>query len=173
MEWNILVSDPEPWVMYRIFIAGLAYIYVQDVWKVMVASYATSSVAYILSFAMPWSPVHHMFTYPAGVMIGMFVSMAVNQEPSKHPVLHLLSVLPWTVAGFYGFGYMFMCPYVVTLLIAKMYRWALFSGSCMLLNSVFHSPLVSLSAPVLTLLVYSLFFDIYHDTSYTPLDLDV
>jgi len=116
-----------------------------------------------------------MFTYPAGVIIGIFVSMAVKQEPSRYPTLHLLAVVPWTAVGVYGtLGYpMFIFPYVITLLVAKMYRWAMFSGVCMLLNALLiplHSPLVSLCIPVATLLVYSWFFDIYHDT---PFDLDV
>ena len=42
MEWNLLVDDQEPWVMYRVFIAGLAYIYIQDMWKVFTASYVLS-----------------------------------------------------------------------------------------------------------------------------------
>jgi len=175
MEWNILVTDPDPWVMYRVFVAGLVYIYVQDVWKVLTASYVCSSAAYILSFAMSWSPVHHMFTYPVAVLVGIFLSSAVKQEPSKYPMLHIMAVVPWTVAGFYGaLGYpAFIFPYVTTLLIAKMYRWALVAGCSMVLTGILipiHSPLVSLCVPVATLLVYSCFFDIYHDT---PFDLDV
>lgn len=175
MEWNILVRDPDPWVMYRVFVAGLVYIYVQDVWKVLSASYVCSSAAYILSFAIPWSPVHHMFTYPVAVLVGIFLACAVKPEPSKYPMLHVLAVLPWTVAGFYGaLGYpAFIFPYVTSLLIAKMYRWALVAGCSMVLNSILiplHSPLVSLCVPIICLLVYSCFFDIYHDT---PYNLDV
>jgi len=170
MEWNILVSDPDAWVMYRVFVAGLVYIYVQDVWKVLAASYLCSSAGYILTLTgMTWSPVHHVFTYPVGVLVGVFLACAVKQEPSKYPILHIMAVVPWTVAGFYGaMGYpAFIFPYVTTLLIAKMYRWALVTGCSMVLNGIMtplHSPLVSLCVPVATLLVYSVFFDIYHDT---------
>ena len=175
MEWNILVNDADPWVMYRVFIAGLVYIYVKDVWKVLSASYACSSVAYLLSFTMPWSPVHNMFTYPVAVLIGSFMAHTVNQEPSKYPVLHILAVLPWSVAGFYGaIGYpAFIFPYVITFLIAKMYRWALLAGGSMVCTGALiplHSPLISLCLPVVSLFVYSCFFDIYHDA---PYELDV
>lgn len=175
MEWNILVNDPDPWVMYRVFVAGLVYIYVQDVWKVLSASYVCSSMTFILSFAMSWSPVHNMFTYPVAVLVGVFLATAVKPEPSKSPVLHILAVLPWLVSGFYGtIGYpAFIFPYIVTFLIAKMYKWALLAGGTMILNGILipiHSPLVSLCLPIVTLLVYSCFFDIYHDT---PYNLDV
>ena len=116
-----------------------------------------------------------MFTYPVAVLVGIFAACAVKPEASKYPVLHILAVLPWLVAGFYGtMGYpAFIIPYIVTFLIAKMYRWAMFAGSTMVLNSILiplHSPLVSLCLPVATLFVYSCFFDVYHDT---PYNLDV
>lgn len=171
MEWNILVSDPDPWVMYRVFVAGLVYIYVPNVWKVLTASYLCSSLAFILSFAVEWSPVHHMFTYPVAVTIGTFLARAVKQEPSLYPTLHILAVLPWTAAGIYGpIGYpIFISAYVSTLLIARMYKWAMLSSATMIITGIcipLHSPLVSLCVPVATLLVYSFFFDIYHDTPY-------
>lgn len=173
MEWNILVNDPDPWVMYRVFVSGLVYIYVQDVWKVLSATYVCSSMAFILSFAVPWSPVHNMFTYPVAVLVGIFLAAAVKPKPSKFPALHILAVLPWLAAGFYGtMGYpAFLIPYVITFLIAKMYRWALLAGVTMVLNGILiHSPLVSLCLPIVTLLVYSCFFDIYHNT---PYNLDI
>jgi len=174
MEWNILVSDANPWVMYRVFTAGLIYIYVPDMWKVLSLSYVMSSLSYIVSFGvqrMEGSIVHHMFTYPVAVVVGVFVSAAVRQKPSKYPILHVMSVIPWVVGGFYGpLGYpIFLLPYVITLLIAKMYDWALISGVSMLLICAmvpFHSPLVSLALPVVVLFVYSWFKDIYHDTPY-------
>lgn len=178
MEWNILVEDKEPWVMYRVFVAGLAYIYVQDMWKVFTASYLLSSCTYIVSFCiswMHWHAVHHMFTYPVAVLVGVFLAKAVKQEPSTHPTLHILSVLPWMISGFYGpLGYpIFAFAYITSLLIAKMYNWTFVAGLSMILTGVFiplHSPLVSLTIPVVVLFVYSLFFDIYHDT---PLELAV
>lgn len=178
MEWNILVSDGNPWVMYRVFTAGLLYMYIPDIWKILSISYVASSMTYIVSFGiqrMGGSMVHHMFTYPVAVVIGTFVSKAVRQKPSKYPLLHIMSTLPWVISGFYGpLGYpIFLLPYVTTLLIAKMYDWALVSGLSMVLNGALfplHSPLVSLIIPVVVLFVYSWFRDIYHDTSY---NLDV
>lgn len=174
MEWNILVSDGDPWVMYRVFTAGLVYTYIPDIWKVMSFTYIASSLSYILSFgveSMQGSMVHHMFTYPVAVLVGVFVSMAVRQEPSKYPILHIMSVIPWMVGGFYGpLGYpIFIFPYVIALLIARMYDWAVVSGMSMLLNGAMiplHSPLISLVSPVAVLFVYSWFKDIYHDTPY-------
>jgi len=178
MEWNLLVDDQEPWVMYRVFVAGLVYIYVQDAYKVFTASYVLSSFGYIVSFGIPWMEwhaVHHMFTYPTAALIGVFLAKAVNQGPSPHPVLHILSILPWMTSGFYGpIGYpIFTFAYIIPLLIAKMFNWALVAGLSMTLTGIafpLHSPMVSLTVPVCVLLVYGLFFDIYHDT---PFELDV
>lgn len=178
MEWNILVSDGNPWVMYRVFTAGLMYIYIPDIWKILSMSYTVSSISYIMSFGvqrMEGSIVHHMFTYPVAVAIGVFVSKAVRQKPSKYPILHIMAVIPWMAGGFYGpLGYpVFILPYLVTMLIARMYDWALVSGLSMVLNGAMfplHSPLISLILPVAVLLVYGLFEDIYHDT---PYNLDV
>ena len=172
MEWNVLVSDGDPWVMYRVFMAGLLYIYIPDTWKILAISYMASSLAYIASFGleiMQGSMVHHMFTYPVAVMIGVFVSKAVAEKPCKYPTLHIMAVLPWVAAGFYGpIGYpIFIFPYVTTLLIAGMLKWASLSGICMMLNTALfplHSPLISLSLPIMVLFVYSWFEDIYHDT---------
>ena len=173
MEWNVLVSDADPWVMYRVFVAGLVYVYVPDIWKILSVSYIISSLSYVVSFgfdAMRGSMVHHMFTYPVAVLVGVFVSHAVAEKPSKHPLLHVMAVLPWTVGGFYGLlGYpMFLLPYVVTLLIARMYGWAVVSCVSMALNCVLfplHSPLVSLSLPVIVLFAYSWYADIYQPDS--------
>ena len=178
MEWNILVSDSDPWVMYRVYIAGLVYMYIHDPWKVLCLSYIASSLSYIVSFGvqrMEGSMVHHMFTYPVAVLVGVFVSEAVHQKPSKYPILHIMAVVPWVVGGFYGpLGYpVFIFPYVITLLIARMYEWATVAGLSMLLNGAMfplHSPLISLILPVVVLFVYSWFHDVYHDT---PYNLDV
>lgn len=178
MEWNILVSDGDPWVMYRVYIAGLVYIYVQDTWRVLCFSYIASSLSYIVSFGiqcMEGSLVHHLFTYPVAIVLGVFVSECVRQKPSKYPLLHIMSTLPWVISGFYGpLGYpIFLLPYVTTLLIAKMYDWAIVSGVGMVLNGALfplHSPLVSLIIPIVVLFAYSWFRDIYHDT---PYNLDV
>lgn len=178
MEWTVLVSDGDPWVMYRVFMAGLLYMYIPDVWRVLAISYMASSMSYIVSFgveALQGSIVHHMFTYPVAVMVGVFVSQAVAETPSKYPTLHIMAVLPWLAAGFYGpLGYpVFAFPYIITLLIARMYSWATVAGISMVLNGVFiflHSPLVSLIIPIAVLFVYSWFADIYHDT---PLDIGV
>ena len=107
-----------------------------------------------------------MFTYPVAVLVGVFVSRAVGEKPSKYPSLHVMSVLPWLSFGFYGpLGYpAFAFPYVVTLLIARMYGWALVSGVGMALTGALiplHTPLVSVSVPVVVLFVYSWFADIY------------
>lgn len=168
MDWSILVRDADPWVMYRVFVSGLAHMYVRDVWKIMTVSYVSSSVMLILSFVWVWNPVHHMFTYPVGVLVGVFASSALQQKPSNHAALHMLSVLPWTGCGLYGaLGYpMFILPYLVTLLIAKMYKWAVFSAVCMTLNALLiplHSPLVSLCLPVASVLVFIFL-------GYTPFD---
>lgn len=177
MEWNVLVSDADPWVMYRVFMGGLLYIYIPDMWKVIAISYMASSLSYIISLGLglTGSMVHHMFTYPVAVTIGTFVSKAVAEKPCKHPILHILTVIPWTAAGFYGpLGYpIFIFPYVTTLLIARMYSWAIVAGLCMTLNGAMfplHSPLLSLILPIAVLFVYSCFEDIYHDT---PLYLEV
>lgn len=178
MEWNLLVDDQEPWVMYRVFVAGLAYIYIQDMWKVFTASYVLSSFVYIVSFGVTWvkwHAVHHMFTYPVAVLVGIFLAKAVKQEPSTYPTLHLLSVVPWMTSGFYGpLGYpIFTFAYIIPLLVAKMFKWASVAGLSMTLNGILfpiHSPLVSITIPVVVLFVYSLFFDIYHDT---PFEFDV
>lgn len=172
MEWTVLVSDADPWVMYRVFLAGLLYIYIPDIWKILAISYVASSLSYIASFGfemMQGSMVHHMFTYPVAVMIGAFVSQAVAEKPCKYPTLHIMSVLPWMAAGFYGpLGYpVFIFPYVIPLLIAGMYKWTIVAGLSMMLNGAlfpFHSPLISLSLPIVVLFVYSWFDDIYHDT---------
>ena len=78
-------------------------------------------------------------------------------------------------SGFYGpIGYpIFTFAYIIPLLIAKMFNWALVAGLSMTLTGIafpLHSPMVSLTVPVCVLLVYGLFFDIYHDT---PFELDV
>ena len=172
------MSDADPWVMYRVYTAGLLYIYVPDFWKILSLSYVASSLCYILSFMfefMQGAVVHHLFTYPVAVTVGVFVSRAVAEKPCKHPTFHVLSVLPWMVTGFYGpIGYpTFLFVYMITLLIARMYRWATVSGICMVLNSVvppMYSPLFSLSIPIVVLFVYSWFEDIY---SSTPLELEV
>ena len=169
MEWNVLVSDADPWVMYRVYLAGLLYIYIPDLWKILSLSYVCSSLSYIASFGLEFmdvSLVHHMFTYPVAVLVGVFVSRAVGEKPSKYPSLHVMSVLPWLSFGFYGpLGYpAFVFPYVVTLLIARMYGWALVSGVGMALTGALiplHTPLVSVSVPVVVLFVYSWFADIY------------
>ena len=176
MEWNVLVSDADPWVMYRVYIAGLVYIYVPDIWKIMTISYMVSSLSYILSFGLAFmqgSMVHHMFTYPVAVLVGVFVSRAAAESPSKYPTLHVLAVLPWVVMGFYGpIGYPgFLFPYVVTLLIARMYTWASVAGIGMMLNGALfplHSPLISLCLPIVVLFAYSWFADIYHPTPFDP-----
>lgn len=172
MEWNVLVSDADPWVMYRVFIAGLLYIYIPDTWKILAISYMASSMSYILSFGleiMQGSMVHHMFTYPVAVVIGTFVSKAVAEKPSEYPTLHIMAVLPFMAAGFYGpFGYpVFTFAYMVLLLIAGMHKWAAVAVLSMIVNGAlipFHSPLISLSVPIVVLFVYSWFDDIYHDT---------
>ena len=74
MEWNVLVNDADPWVMYRVFVAGLVYIYIPDTLRVLSFSYMLSSLSYIL---MRGSVVHHLFTYPVAVLVGTFVSQAV------------------------------------------------------------------------------------------------
>ena len=175
MEWNVLVSDADPWVMYRVFLAGLVYIYIPDLWKILSISYMASSLSYICSFGLEFmhgSMVHHMFTYPVAVLVGVFVSKAVREKPSKYPTLHIMAVLPWIGAGFYGpLGYLFLFPYITTLLIARMYKWAIVSGASMVLNVALiplHSPLISLSLPVVVLFVYSWYADIYHDTPFDP-----
>jgi ABC-type phosphate transport system permease subunit len=135
-------------------------------------------MSYIVSFGvqrMEGSMVHHMFTYPVAVIIGVFVSQAVRQKPSKYPMLHIMAVLPWVVGGFYGpLGYpMFILPYIGTLLIANMCDWATVAGISMMLNAALiplHSPLISLILPIVVLFVYSWFHDVYHDT---PYNLDV
>ena len=96
---------------------------------------------------------NYMFTYPVAVLVGVFVSQAVAEKPSKYPTLHVMAVLPWVAAGFYGpLGYpIFLFPYIVTLLIARMRSWATVAGISMLLNGVLypvHSPLISLSLPI-------------------------
>ena len=173
----MLVSDGDPWVMYRVFLAGLLYMYIPDTWRVLCISYVTSSLCFILSLGivpMRGSAVHHLFLYPVAVMIGVFVSRAVAETPSEEPTLHILSVLPWVCLGFYGpLGYAFAIPYIIPLLIARMYRWAVVSVVSMALNSALiplHSPFVSLVVPVIVLLGYSRFADIYHDT---PLEVEV
>ena len=176
MEWNVLVSDADPWVMYRVFLAGLLYIYIPDTWAILGMSYMASSLSYIFSFGfefMHGSMVHHMFTYPVAVLVGVFVSQAVAEKPSKYPALHVMAVLPWVSSGFYGpLGYpLFLFPYIVTLLIARMYKWATVAGISMLLTSVLypaHSPLISLSVPIVVLFGYSWFADIYHPTPFDP-----
>ena len=178
MEWNVLVSDADPWVMYRVYTAGLLYIYIPDIWKVFALSYIVSSMSYIVSFGidfMQGSMVHHMFTYPVAVLVGVFVSGAVAEKPCRYPTLHILSVLPWMVTGFYGpLGYpTFLFPYVITLLIGRMYKWTVFAGVGMLLNTMLfplYSPLFSLSLPIVVLFAYSWFEDIYHPT---PLEIEV
>ena len=169
MEWSVLVSDADPWVLYRVYLAGLVYMYVPDVWKILSLSYVCSSLSYISSFGLDFmvgSMVHHMFTYPVAVLVGVFVSRAVGEKPSKYPCLHIMSVLPWVSFGFYGpLGYpAFLLPYVVTLLIARMYGWAVVSLAGMALTGALiplHTPLASLSVPVVVLIVYSRFADIY------------
>ena len=175
MEWNILVSDADAWVMYRVFICGLVYTYEQDIYKILAASYTLSSLSYILSFGLSWmqgSLVHHMFTYPVAVCVGVFCAAAVKDTPSKHPVLHILSTLPWVILGFHGtLGYTFIFPYIVAGLIAQMYNWTTFSAISMMLIGAMtplHSPLISLCVPVAVLLAYSRFQDIYHDTPFVP-----
>lgn len=172
MEWNVLVNDADPWVMYRVFVAGLVYIYVPDTLRVLSFSYMLSSLSYIL---VRGSVVHHLFTYPVAVLVGTFVSQAVGESPSRYPKFHVASVLAFMLAGLYGpFGYpLFFVPYVTLLLIAGMQKWAFVSGLSMVLTSAMiplHSPLVSLSAPVAVLFVYGWFMDIYHDT---PLESEV
>jgi hypothetical protein len=176
MEWNVLVSDADPWVMYRVFLAGLLYIYIPDMWKIMAMSYMASSLSYVSSFGLVFmrgSMVHHMFTYPVAVMVGVFVSHAVGESPGKFPTLHVMSVLPWVVGGFYGaLGYpAFIFPYVVTLIVARMYKWAAVAGLSMVLTGALlplHSPLISLSLPIVVLFAYSWFADIYHPTPFDP-----
>lgn len=176
MEWNVLVSDADPWVMYRVFLAGLLYIYVPNTWTLLGVSYISSSLSYILSFGleiMRGSMVHYMFTYPVAVLVGVFVSHAVAEKPSKYPALHVMAVLPWVAAGFYGpLGYpIFLFPYIVTLLIAGMHKWATVAGVSMLLNGILyplHSPLISLSLPIVVLFAYSWFADIYHPLPFDP-----
>lgn len=139
-------------------------------------SYMASSLSYISSFGleiMHGSMVHHMFTYPVAVLVGVFVSHAVAENPSKYPTLHVMAVLPWVAAGFYGpLGYpIFLFPYIITLLIARMHKWALVAGISMLLNGALfplHSPLISLSLPIVVLFAYSWFADIYHPTPFDP-----
>ena len=178
MEWSVLVSDADPWVMYRVFVAGLLYIYIPDTYRILAFSYMLSSLSFVLSFGlvfMQGSMVHHFFTYPVAVLVGTFVSQAVGEKPCEYPTLHVASTLFLAAAGFYGpLGYpLFMIPYVVLLLIAGMRRWAFVSGASMVLTGAMiplHSPLVSLSAPVVVLFVYGWFEDIYHDT---PLEIEV
>lgn len=172
MEWNVLVNDADPWVMYRVFVAGLLYIYVPDEYKILSLSYVASSLSYIV---FQESVVHHLFTYPVGVLVGMFVSRAVAETPCKYPTLHVASTLCFVAAGFYGpLGYpLFIFPYVVLLLIGGMYRWAVVSGASMVLIGAMmplRSPLVSLTVPVVVLFVYGWFADIYRDA---PLELEV
>lgn len=161
--------------MYRVYIAGLLYIYIPNMLSILCVSYVVGSMSYIMSFGfkfMQGSIVHYMFTYPVAAMIGVFVSRAVSEKPCRYPTLHILSVLPWMFAGFYGpIGYPgFLFPYLVTLLIARMYKWAVVSGLGMLLNGVMplHSPLLSLSLPIVVLFVYGLFVDIYQDPPFDP-----
>lgn len=175
MEWNVLVNDADPWVMYRVFMAGLVYIYIPDIWTILSLSYMASSLSYISSFGLEFmqgSMVHHMFTYPVAVLVGVFVSKAVQEKPSNYPILHIMAVVPWAVFGFYGpLGYLFLFPYVITLLIARMYNWAIVAGVTMVLNCALiplHSPLISLSLPIIVLFVYSWYADIYHDTPFDP-----
>lgn len=136
--------------MYRVFLCGLLYKYVPDVWKVLCVSYMLSSITYIFN---PTSPVHHMLIYPVACLVGVFASDAVRGVPSKYPLLHALCVVPWVCGSAYGvWGYpMFIVPYVLSLLICGMHNWALFSGVTMLF-SVSQPPLITLSMPVWMLL---------------------
>ena len=136
--------------MYRVFLCGLLYKYVPNVWKVLSVSYMLSSFTYIF---YPAYPMDHMFMYPTACLVGVFVSDAVRGVPSKYPLLHALCVLPWVCGSVYGvWGYpMFIVPYVLSLLICGMHDWALFSGLTMLC-SIWQSPLITLSMPVWMLL---------------------